>query len=392
MQSSLFENSQGNDRVRIVEPDFGSPLTDLILELDSLRKKRLEGSTHGLVFLQLKDFFHMLESVGSARIEGNNTTIAEYIETKLEENEATPAGIREIQNLENAMEHIEEYVKENPINRSMISELHKMVVHELPLPPTGEGDRTPGEYRKENIRINKATHIPPDYMQVENYMNELYEFVNTPVKPKYDLLKIAIAHHRFVWIHPFRNGNGRTVRLFTYAMLVKDGFNVEKVGRIINPTAIFCNNRNDYYHYLSLADTGEDEKVLQWCEYVLSGLKKEIEKTDKLTDYEFLRKNILLPAIQYSLQQKYITPLESKILIRVIGKQIIQAADIKDLFEGKKDSEISRQIRRLMEKKMLMPEEEGKRKYVLRFDNSYLLRGIYKMLDEQGFLPIRDEK
>jgi hypothetical protein len=26
----------------------------------------------------------------------------------------------------------------------------------------------------------------------------------------------------------------------------------------------------------------------------------------------------------------------------------------------------------------------------LRFDNNYLLRGIIKMLDEKGFLPIRD--
>ena len=391
MQSSLFDSNKANDTVRIVEPSFDSPLTDLIIELDYLRQKPLRGSTHQLVFFQVKHFFHMLESIGSARIEGNNTTVAEYIETKLEENETAPAGIREIRNIEHAMEHIEEYVKNNPINRVMISELHKMVVDGLPLPPSGEGDRTPGEYRKENIRIHKAQHVPPDYMQVENYMNDLFEFINMPVKPKYDLLKIAIAHHRFVWIHPFRNGNGRTVRLFTYAMLVKDGFNVEK-GRIINPTAVFCNNRNDYYHYLSLADTGEDAKVLQWCEYVLKGLKQEIEKTDKLTDYDYLRKNILQPAIQYSLQQKYITPMEAKILIRVIEKQKIQAADIKDLFAGKKDSEISRQIRRLTEKKMLMPEEEGKRKYVLRFGNNYLLRGIYRMLDEHGFLPIRDEE
>ena len=65
--------------LKLIEPDFGSSLTDLIIELDYLRKKQLGGSTHPKVFFQLKNIFHKLESIGSARIEGNNTTIAEYI-------------------------------------------------------------------------------------------------------------------------------------------------------------------------------------------------------------------------------------------------------------------------------------------------------------------------
>ena len=39
---------------------------------------------------------------------------------------------------------------------------------------------------------------------------------------------------------------------------------------------------------------------------------------------------------------------------------------------------------------MLMPEVEGGRKYVIRFDNNFLLRGIIKTLDSKGFLPVRD--
>ncbi len=64
--------------LKMVEPEFGSELTDLIIELDYLRKKSLMGSTHSRVFFQLKHIFHTLESVGSARIEGNRTTIARY--------------------------------------------------------------------------------------------------------------------------------------------------------------------------------------------------------------------------------------------------------------------------------------------------------------------------
>ncbi len=201
--------------LKLIEPSFSSTLTDLIIDLDYLRKKPLGGSTHPRVFFQLKHIFHTLESIGSARIEGNNTTIAEYIETKLEDNKKVPSGIREIQNIEKAMVFIEENIFEYPINRAFISELHKMIVDDLLPTPHGEGDHTPGEYRKINLKINKSNHLPPEAFMVEGYMDELLNFIAKEDSPKYDLLKAAIAHHRFVWIHPFGNGNGRTVRLFT---------------------------------------------------------------------------------------------------------------------------------------------------------------------------------
>lgn len=94
--------------------------------------------------------------------------------------------------------------------------------------------------------------MSPEYLLIDEYMYKLFDFINNEDGAKYDLLKIATAHHRFVWIHPFTNGNGRTVRLFTYAMLVKLGFNVS-AGRILNPTDIFCNNRKDYYHMTILS-------------------------------------------------------------------------------------------------------------------------------------------
>lgn len=376
--------------LKLIEPSFGSALTDLIIELDYIRKKPLGGSTHPKVFFQLKHIFHTLESIGSARIEGNNTTVAEYIETKLAKTKNVPPSIKEIQNIEKAMAFIEENVKDYPINRAFLSEMHKMIVDGLLPPPNGEGDETPGEYRKTNLKINKSSHKPPEWLKIEDYMAELLDFVNREDSPKYDLLKTAIAHHRFVWIHPYGNGNGRTVRLFTYAMLVKTGFNVN-VGRIINPTAVFCSNRNDYYTNLSEADKGTDEGLIKWIEYVLTGLKEEIEKIDKLLDYDFLKKEILIPTISYSLERKYITEVEGKILKKAVDIQVIQAADVKEFFAGKADSEVSRQIRKLIDKKMLSPEKEGARKYVLRFDNSYLLRSVMKSLGEKGFLSIRDE-
>ena len=377
--------------LKLINPPFESKLTNLIIELDYLRKKPLSGTTHPSTFFQLKKIFHTLESIGSARIEGNRTTIAEFIETKIEKKETKDEKIIEIQNMEKALALIDENIETVPINRIFISELHKQVVKNLTPPPDGEGSENPGYFRKKNVRITRSNHLPPDMSQVPAYMDELFAFIKKEDSSKYDLLKTALAHHRFAWIHPFDNGNGRTVRLFTYAMLVKQGFNIH-IGRIINPTAIFCNDRDKYYKFLSKADAGMEVDLLGWCEYVLEGLKNEIDKIDKLLDYNYLSKNILLPAIDFSLERKLIIPQEEKILKIVIKKQVIQAGDLKNIFPGKIPAEISRTIRKLKDKNMLMPEKEKSRKYVLHFENNYLLRGIIEMLDKNNFLPVSKDK
>lgn len=379
-------------KLNLIEPAFNSQLTDLIIDLDYLRKKQLYGSTHPAIFFQLKHIFHTLESIGSARIEGNRTTIAEFIETKISSTQNSDQGIIEIQNMEEALKFIDENVKETKIDRAFISELHKKIVKDLFLPPNGEGDVTPGEYRNTNVSITHSSHVPPDYLFVNDLMEELYGFINSTDPSKYDLLKVALAHHRFVWIHPFRNGNGRAVRLFTYALLVKYGFNIGVGGRIINPTAIFCSDRDKYYDNLAKADSGSGSDLLDWCEYVLSGLKTEIEKVDNLLNYEYLRDKILLPAINYSFERKFINDKEWKILKKTIdsSSQEFKASDLKSVFPTKISAAISREINDLKKKNMILPVEENARRYVIRFNNNYLLRGIIKALGENGFLPTNE--
>ena len=68
----------------LINPSFDSPLVDVLTELEHLRRLQLGGTTPPQVFFQLKRIFHMLESLGSARIEGNHTTLADYVESKLE--------------------------------------------------------------------------------------------------------------------------------------------------------------------------------------------------------------------------------------------------------------------------------------------------------------------
>ena len=374
--------------LRLLAPSFDSPLTGLIMELDHLRKQQLDSTTPAYLFYQLKHLFHLFESVGSARIEGNNTTVAEYIETKIEGETASPRedeGIQEIANIELAMGYIEEYIGSGyPINETFLKAIQQIIVQDL----GREGDMYAGAYRPANVRIANSSHCPPESNLVPVYMEELFSFLRDDASFQFDLIKVALAHHRLVWIHPFNNGNGRTVRLFTYALLLHYKFGVDIADRIVNPTAIFCSDRDRYYQMLSEADSGEEDKLLAWCEYVLSGLKVEIEKVKRLCDYDYVQRRILMPALDQALEREHITDMEHKILVIAVKKKELQSADLQELFEHKSAATRSAAIKKLVNQGMLCPFNNNKRKYYLQFRNNFLLRSIMQALDKEGFLPI----
>lgn len=374
--------------------EFDMPITDLIMELEQLRYKHLHGSTHPLVFMQLKSLFHMLESIGSSRIEGNNTTVLDYVETtKLYNNEQTlnktTEQIKEITNIENAMRYLEDNIEELEISNHLVRELHQLTVEGLSA--KREGAVHPGAFRTQDVHINGSVHVPPEFTMVEYHMSELMDFINREDPPKYDLLKIAIAHHRFVWIHPFENGNGRVVRLFTYAMLLKNVFRDKN--RIINPTAVFCSDRQAYYDNLSAADSGNDAGMIQWAGYMLEGLKGEIIKIDQLCDYSYLRQHILLPSLTDAVSKHYLTPEQALVLKHTINSsnQEIVSSDIATLFPSMSPSDRSRLIRNMKDRGLLLPVYDKARKYVISFSNNYWMRSVLSTLDKVGFLPVNDK-
>lgn len=98
--------------LKLLNPSFDSSLVDILTELEHLRRYRLDdGSTPTYIFNELRDIFHILESLSSARIEGNHTTLADYVESKLEEQPQPSDQIAEIANIERAMKYIEEIIK-----------------------------------------------------------------------------------------------------------------------------------------------------------------------------------------------------------------------------------------------------------------------------------------
>lgn len=375
------------EEIIIPDPSWGSELANIILDLEKLRTKRLGGDVPPYIFFQLKDIFHILETLGSARIEGNNTTLAEYVEKIIEAQSIQDESDDEISNLDDAIEFIEEHTDEDTLfNRAFISEIHKTLTKGLTPPPNGEGSKYPGELRRHDVSIKSSGHMPPPPITLQSHFDEFIAFINYPHKEQYQLLMVAIAHHRFEYIHPFDNGNGRMGRLLNYAFLIKLGFQV-KNERIINPSSVFYTDRDKYYDMLSSADSLKGDDILNWCEYFLLGLKNEIEKIDSLLDKAYVKRYILLPTLKIALENEHITAQEFKILEYLISQDDMSMKAQELSFLGIKDSkQKSKIMTRLKEKNMIMPISENGRIYTLRFVNNYLLRGVMKVLEQNGFI------
>ena len=370
-------------------PKFDSGLTNIILELEHLKNRPLKNTTSESVFLQLKSLLHAVEAVASARIEGNHTTIASYIEKRDDDSHKNDEQIIEISNLIDGLDFIDKYVMEEPISADFIKELHRIVVNGL----THEGDKRAGAWRDEPRYIANARHQPPESYDVPDLMRELIDYINNDEGEQYNLLKIAIANHRFVWIHPFGNGNGRTDRLMTYALLCKKGYIAPNKMRLFNPTAIFAGDRNKYYDTLALADDYKDEHILEWCEYFLSGVRDEIKKSESLADAEFINKKILLPSVDRMEKAGIVSKLEGNILGRAVRLGAIKASDIKDLWGREVTSvAIAQQIKKLRDRNLVKATHEGGREYEISFENSELTRVTLEQMDLAGLLPIRVDR
>jgi Fic family protein len=282
------------------------------------------------------------------------------------------------------MEHIENSIQaQSAVTEHFIRELHDITVRGL----EREGDITPGAYRQKAVKIAQSDHLPPEFVQVPQYMQELMGFINENHPPKYDLIKVALAHHRFGWIHPFGNGNGRVVRLLTYAMLIKYGFNVKDGGRVLNPTAVFCNDRDRYYTMLALADKGTSEGLEAWCVYVLQGMLEELQKVDRLSDFGYLSAKILFPALDYAKERELITDVEAKILHIATKNGVVKSGDLNAAMPRMTPSQRTYQIKKLIGRKMLQPIVDRGRQYTIGFSSSYLIRGVIRALSNEGFIP-----
>lgn len=379
------------DKIQIVEPDkFDSKLMDNIFEFEEFRdssailKKFKISDIKPSIFFSFIPIFQLVESIGSTRIEWNHTTVSKFIDklNSKDKEDDTDEWIKEIKNNFEARNYIDDlYRKEQSItiDRKFICELHSILMKWLN--PDIEWDTTPWEYRKTNVSISWSKHTPPDFTQVVDYMQELIDFINKNDWKKYDLIKIALAHHRFVWIHPFKNWNWRMVRLLTYALFLKYWYDFHHVS-LMNTSSLFCLNRKQYNKFLEEADSWEEEKLLKWCEFATSSVCAEVKNIKKFFDIEFVN-SILESWIKKLKESKIIDEKESQILKLLYERWEIDNKTVQETLWLDK-SVVSRKFRHLKWNLLLVRFWTSKQ-YIPLYENRVIFMDIYHNLINAGF-------
>ncbi len=366
---------------------FDSELIARAFDLERLRGNYgVNASTPAVYFVALHNLFQVLMSVVSARIEGNRTTVYDAVRAMTRPHKSESE--QEINNIVEAMSYIDNLPDGEALTHRTVRELHRLSVAGL----TREGDPTPGQYRRVDVSISKSAHQPPSHVYLHAEMSEWLDFANRHMETSQQMIHVAIAHHRFLWVHPFRNGNGRVSRLLSYAMLRRHGF-VSPVGlRTVNPTAVFGNDRDGYYNALSAADSLTNDGTVTWCTFFVRGIHEDLERLSELQDFMFVRTRLILPAIHQAARSGFISVQERRALEIVLEKTFVRAGDLEEAFPGT-PSQRSHAIRSMLDRELLVAIRPNARQYRLNLLNDVLGQVLVRQLDELGFLPriLRDD-
>jgi Fic family protein len=372
-------------RIELPEIQFDSELVRVSFELERLRGQIGRGTTPASIFVELHALFQLLTSIASARIEGNRTTINDAVrglQSSRPRGDGSPDQFREISNIQEAMAFLDELDETIPLTHVLVRSLHESTVRGL----EREGDPNPGEYRRVNVGITHADHTPPSHVLLMPEMDDFLDFANREVPAHQQLVQAAIAHHRFLWLHPFQNGNGRVSRLISYFMLRRHGF-VSPVGlRAVNPTAVFGSDRLGYYDALAGADDLSDAGVREWCTFFVSGMKVDLQRLERLQHFDFVTDELIGPSLDRMKSVGDLTQPEASVMKRAVARGEIKAGDVADILPGS-PSQRSVSLRRLIDRRLLIPTREGSRYYRPSFGPNDLTVHIVRRLDAIGMLP-----
>ena len=215
------------------------------------------------------------EAKASSAIENIFTTDDELYKAYSEQNNEEQGASKEIMRYKEALWTGYHYLQQSDFDEKYFMRVFQEIKQTT--------DNIRPDYTKTTIKVGgsgfnagQVIYTPPKGRDtIRNKISNLLDFVNDDEHYRIDhILKMAIAHYQFEAIHPFRDGNGRTGRIFNIHYLTKK--------RLLDLPILFLSryimdHKDDYYSCLmGVSQRGN------WKDWLLFMLRA-VESTSNIT-------------------------------------------------------------------------------------------------------------
>ncbi len=214
-------------------------------EIDSFRPLT-EDQSHAL-----KEHFKIGLTYSSNALEGNTLTL---IETKVIIEDGLTIGGKSLKEIDEATGHAKAYdfifdvIRNEKITLQDILKIHKLFYQNI-------DHENAGQFRTKNVFISGMDITLPDHSKVEALMHDLEKDI-VSLKDKLHPIELAATiHNKFVTIHPFIDGNGRTARLLMNLILLKNGYSITIIPPIYRAEYIataYQGNKGNHLPFINL--------------------------------------------------------------------------------------------------------------------------------------------
>jgi Fic family protein len=221
MDTTIMEPMVPEEASRLLDDD----ILPLIAEAN-----RLAGRIHPILRDSIGDLVRSMNCYYSNLIEGHDTHPRD-IDRALANDFSSEPEKRDLQKEAVAHIHVQKLIDTGrdpdvwPASAAYASWLHEEFCARLPSEmlfvidgKTGEKlEIVPGAWRGRDVQVGR--HVPPPHENLARFMARFdTAYGSPPLSRTRQIQTVGAAHHRFLWIHPFLDGNGRVARLMSHAL------------------------------------------------------------------------------------------------------------------------------------------------------------------------------
>jgi len=264
-------------------------VAEIVMELNSR-------SFSKVVLMEMQKRAREISAFSSTSIEGNPLPLSDVKRILKNRPEHIRDSEKEVLNYNKALIELDELIKKGnvPFNLDLLIHIQKTITAGL------IAKHRWGHIRQEPVFVNdprtrQTVYYPPDHEEAIPLLEEMFEFLEKNAKVIDPLILAGIFHKQFVIIHPFIDGNGRTVRLSTKVLLAKMGIDTFYLFSFEN---YYNRNVSKYFEKVGVLGNYYDLKnkidFTSWLEYFTDGIIDELLRVKKELEKEVITPDMVL--------------------------------------------------------------------------------------------------